>query len=341
MKAYEALRKRIAHVAFDRLWPGFHPYPFALYDEQKVYLLDRVIPIDERFKGNTAISFEGRMLAIWNIAMSPVRDMDVFASKIIHEMFHAYQMEEKETRFPNELEALRLSYDAEHLTHRFAEDRELMAYVETKDLKALDRFIGLRKTRRTRYPEHLAYEEKVEVIEGMAHDVEMLSLKQLDSKLYDREMKETLARLNNKASLMRMRARCYDSGTLIMLAFEDRIRASHGPIGKEERTLFEMVDQGQPAIDHEASDKDIAKIVVDTIREREKTIDDLKNQTEHEEEGYFRIKGLDPMNSWIFKDMLYCKHFLIVEDEKSETRLITKPSLSAMNEKGVIERIIY
>lgn len=341
MKTYEEIGKRIAAIDFDRLWPGFHPYPFALYDERKVYLSDRVIPIDDRFKGNTAITFEGRPLAIWNMALSPVSDMDVLSSKIIHEMFHAYQMEQGETRFPNELEALRLSYDAVHLTHRFSEDVQLMAYVETKDQKALDRFIGLRKTRRARNPQHLAYEERIEVIEGMAHYVEMLSLKQLDHRLYDREMEETLFRLQDQESLIRMRVRCYDSGTLMLLSFADRVLKSHKPIGKEGRTLFELIDQGQKAINHDAADTHIAKIVFDTMEKRKKTVDDMKNKASHVKEGLFRIKGLDPMNSWIFKDTLYCKHFLMVEDDEGETHVIAKPSLSSIDDRLVINRIDY
>ncbi len=341
MKQYEAIRKRIDTIDFARLWPGFHPYPFALYDDQNVYLSDRVIPIDDRFKGNTAITFEGHPLAIWNVAMSPVSNMDVFASKLVHEMFHADQMEQGETRFPNELDALRLSYDAVHLTHRFSEDVQLMAYVETKDQKALDRFIGLRKTRRARNPQHLAYEERIEVIEGMAHYVEMLSLKQLDHRLYDREMKETLFRLQDQESLIRMRVRCYDSGTLMLLSSADRVLKSHKPIGKEERTLFELIDQGQKAIDHDAADTHLSKIVSDTMEKRKKTIDDIKNKASHVKEGLFRIKGLDPMNSWIVEDTLYCKHFLMVEDDEGEPHVIAKPSLSSIDERLVINRIVY
>ncbi|MFP4177443.1 MAG: hypothetical protein ACLFTZ_01630 [Acholeplasmataceae bacterium] len=341
MNRYEAVEKRLRGIAFDRLWPGFHAYRFALYDDRKVYLSDRVIPVDERFKGNTAIAFEGQPLAIWNVATSPIRDADLFASKLVHEMFHAHQMQEGETRFPDEFEALRLTYGADQLTHRFAEDQQLIAYLENKDEKALDRLIGLRKSRRERYPRHLAYEERIEVVEGMAHYVEMLALKQLDRRLYERRLKEAIARLKARKSLVGMRARCYDSGALILLCFENRIRASHGPLGREERTLLEIVDQGQTAVEHHAFDAGIVKVLSERMRERERIIDRMKNEASYTREGSFRIIGFDPLNSWVFRGMLYCEHFLMVEDAKGETHAITEPSLSFVDDELIIDRIIY
>lgn len=58
----------------------------------------------EEFLANTAICYQGRLIAIW--CLSEEMDLDILASKIIHEMFHAYQMECGESRFPEEVEAL-------------------------------------------------------------------------------------------------------------------------------------------------------------------------------------------------------------------------------------------
>lgn len=45
---------------------GFHPFPFAIYDEMTVYFsADRSMARDRRFLGNTVTDLDGRLTAIF------------------------------------------------------------------------------------------------------------------------------------------------------------------------------------------------------------------------------------------------------------------------------------
>ena len=110
MKLYNDIVDRLEKIDFNKLFPGFTRYEFALYSNETVYLKDNTIPWDNRFIGNTSIMYENNYIAIWNMDYS-IDDIDIFTSKIIHEMFHAYQLEHNETRWPNEFEALDYQYE--------------------------------------------------------------------------------------------------------------------------------------------------------------------------------------------------------------------------------------
>ena len=78
---------RLDRLDLDGLWPGFRRYEFVLYDTEYAVLNGKVFPRPEEFWANTAISWQGRQVAIWNTRND--LDMDVLASKLAHEMFHA------------------------------------------------------------------------------------------------------------------------------------------------------------------------------------------------------------------------------------------------------------
>ena len=104
MEIYSLVKEKIDSVVFEELWPCFKRYDFALYNASQVILNWQIFSKTEEFLANTAICYQGRLIAIW--CLSEEMDLDILASKIIHEMFHAYQMECGESRFPEEVEAL-------------------------------------------------------------------------------------------------------------------------------------------------------------------------------------------------------------------------------------------
>src|SRR6056297_844840 len=79
-------------------------YNFALYNDDTVIINNKTIKKTDEFIVNTAIKYQGEYLAIWYLQNE--MDVTILASKLIHEMFHAFQNEQKEKRFPNEFEAL-------------------------------------------------------------------------------------------------------------------------------------------------------------------------------------------------------------------------------------------
>src|SRR5699024_11914741 len=130
---YHQIQARLDRLDFTDLWPGFHLFPFALYDDQIVYLADYEIPWDERFLANTAIAFEGSYMAIWNMDFEVNKDLDLLTANIVHEMFHCYQNEHGESRFANDLELLRYPLDIEIFQTKYAENERLVHYIQTAD----------------------------------------------------------------------------------------------------------------------------------------------------------------------------------------------------------------
>ena len=118
---YEQIAEIIGTVDFSRLWSGFHPLKFALYDDERCFFDGRYIEKTAAFCANTAIEYAGEPIAIWNVSQKI--DPRILASKMIHEMFHAFQMEKGESRFPDEMDALkRYRYDPINLSAKLREN---------------------------------------------------------------------------------------------------------------------------------------------------------------------------------------------------------------------------
>ena len=54
---YHAVAGQLDRLDFAALYPGYHRYPFALYDEEQVCLEGQLFPWDDRFLGNPSINF--------------------------------------------------------------------------------------------------------------------------------------------------------------------------------------------------------------------------------------------------------------------------------------------
>ncbi len=190
--------KRLRKLDLNSLWPGFHVFPVALYDNENVYLtgfkdlpkgfvLDDAIAVgrkDSRFYGNTATNIEGQLVAIWDIrtiseSISPSRLM----SLIVHESFHAFQQEINEQRYADEMLLLRYPFEEENLALRLLERRELIRSVfagsDREHVEAMRSFAGLRERRRSLIRDLLDYELALETYEGAAAYVETLSYHKL------------------------------------------------------------------------------------------------------------------------------------------------------------------
>ena len=109
-------------VDFGNIWNGFTRYDFALYDEERVYLKNTVIPRDNRFLGNTAIEYNDAYIAIWHIENPSSEDSEILAANIVHEMFHAFQKEKGESRFPSDLKMLDYPYSEENIDVKYSEN---------------------------------------------------------------------------------------------------------------------------------------------------------------------------------------------------------------------------
>ncbi|MBR4462681.1 MAG: hypothetical protein IKS51_08895 [Erysipelotrichaceae bacterium] len=177
---YREIENRLDRIDFSVLYRGFSAFPFALYDEEQAFLKEGYTEKPAEFIGNTSIRYKGEYIAIWNIS-EEARDCDVLSSKIVHEMFHAFQHVSNERRWADEQAALvKYRYDEMNITLKLKEAECMRKCLMEDSPEDFYRLLALRKSRRDLFPYEYDYESRIEQIEGSAHFVELSALKQLD-----------------------------------------------------------------------------------------------------------------------------------------------------------------
>ena len=97
---YNQISEAIAKIDFSKIWEGFEPLKFAVYNDDKCFFNGAFIEKTVDFCANTAIEYQGDIIAIWYVREE--LEIPVFASKIVHEMFHAFQEKRGWDCFANE-----------------------------------------------------------------------------------------------------------------------------------------------------------------------------------------------------------------------------------------------
>ena len=214
---YREVERAVASLDFGRIWPGFAPLKFALYDAEKCFFDGRFVEKTGAFCANTSIRYEGEQIAIW--MMQEELPVPLLASKLVHEMFHGFQTLRGWDCWPDEMEALRrYRYDPENLSLKLRENELLLSLLGGPDAAAFRELTALRKRRSGVFPFEFSYESKVEEIEGTANYVEWQVLKQLDEAAADAltdRMRETVTQ---SGSLFPIRISCYFTGALLIHA---------------------------------------------------------------------------------------------------------------------------
>lgn len=209
---YKEIEKRVAKVDFSALWEGFSPLRFAVYTNQECYFDGHYIEKTDAFCANTSINFNGEAIAIWNISEEP-KDMDILSASMIHEMFHAFQLNRGECRFADEREALfQYRYSVGNLSAKYEEAVFMKAVLEGSDPSAYSRLLSLRKMRADRYPYEYGYEARLEQIEGTANFVEANALAQLNPKKGQLAWQSILDRICRPESYFPIRRISYGTG---------------------------------------------------------------------------------------------------------------------------------
>lgn len=176
---YNSVSLKISTLNHDEFWPGFSPVKFALYSDSECFFHGNYIEKTDDFCANCAIRYNQEYIAIWHVMGD--MDMDVLTSKIVHEMFHAYQFTKGWDCFPDEMDALTTyRYFAKNLNGKLYESELIISLAEEFDANKYKELLALRKYRSESFPYEYQYESKVEEIEGTANYVEWMALKQLD-----------------------------------------------------------------------------------------------------------------------------------------------------------------
>lgn len=329
---------RLERLDFDRLWPGFRQYEFALYDDAQAVLNGALFPRPEEFWANTALPWQGRQVAIWG--MREDLDPDVLASKLAHEMFHAFQQEREEGRFANEIEAAgRLRPTPEHLQLCFEENRLLAGLAERFDPAVWERLLSLRRTRQEGYPYEYGYQCRVEAIEGAAQYVELSVLERLAPEKYERALARLTGRLARPEALMSLRPMCYDTGALLLLVLArnglplDRSVGPGAPLFAQA-----LVDAAAPlSAPPEPSPALLAALRTheEKLRERAEAI----RAGGTRRRGAFRLLGFNCYDPQRLEGYVFSGGYLAYENENGEQVVLTEDAMFRMEGERLTEVI--
>lgn len=347
-KLYEKINNLLNKVDFEAIWPEFHKYPFALYNKEQVYFENSVIPYDERFRGNTSIEYENRYIAIWNVDYID-DDVEELASNMVHEMFHAFQCERGEKRFPKDLVTLSYPTDIKNYEMKHLENVKLAETYEKEEiddkLSLLSEFASIRKKREAIIGEFIQCEYETETVEGIAEYCGTRALKQLNINKYNKRIENYIKILKKCDSVFfDPRRISYYVGALLMVMLNDVGISLYHNIGTAEKTVFEMVSQKMKLIDEFELDSarnirdEVDKYIIGKKTKFQEffTLNPTRNEVDCE------ICGYDPMNMIKVGNQILCSHFIALKDLKThESRIIYGPVVIELKDKSLDEVKAY
>jgi len=335
------INMRLAKLDFESLWTEFHYFQYALYDKTTVYLDNGDITVwDQRFIGNTAIEFQGRLLAIWNIGEAKIKDFDVFTSKLVHEMFHAFQKEKHETRWANEIHGLAYDYNLTNMTLKHQENEMLCQCFEAYDQRDWNDFVSLRLYRDSMYAANVRYEAGIEVIEGMAQYIEIKALRRLNLVKGNKALQDIIKTLKNAANLFPIRKSCYHSGTLLCLVAENAGLTIRHLIGHETKTIFELISEAGEYKVFEAEDENVETNLEKYELYRQLTLKRTVAKATTIIEGDFMLIGMDPLNTFSYQGRIHCRDFVMYQDQET-SKLIQQACVLELDAQNHIRKIYY
>lgn len=352
LSVYQDVEKNIQKLDFSLLHPGFHKYRFALYTQEQVCLDGELLPYDERFLANTAICLDGEYIAIWDMGYGEesALDTELLTYQIVHEMFHCFQYESGETRFPNDLKLLNAPADFGYYTGKYLENQYLAECFSQEPEngasaipEALLQFFALRNSRFSRYGEYMQEELKAETAEGVAEFVGLKALKFINAAKYHAIIKDYLGKLRNDLPLLfDTRRLSYYTGTLFCLAierFQPPLKNEFGelPVFRQ-NPLRTALPEPSPLC--HSQNCEAIRIEFRKLTEKQDRI-----VSEHRKNNPYTdcpavICGYDPMNMFRSGNLLYCSHFLFLQSGTGTIRL-DGPVLAVLKDGAATEVLGY
>ena len=220
-QAYCQIEARFDRLDFSALFRGFHRFPFALYDDSHAFINGKTIDKPAGFLGNTSVKYNGEYTAIWKLEEG-AQDWDVLASKLVHEMLHAFQNASGETRWADEREALaKYRYDETNFSVKLTEADCMRHCLTEHSSEDFERLLRLRRARRERFPYEYDYEARIEQIEGTANHIELAALKQLDETKAKQRWEALFTDLSDPSRYFPVRAVTYLSGAAMIACLRE------------------------------------------------------------------------------------------------------------------------
>lgn len=336
---YYQVKKAISLVDFKKIWPGFEPLKFALYDNETCFFDGQYITKTNDFCANTSICFQGEQIAIWMVAEK--LDVSVLASKLVHEMFHGYQTVQGWDCWPNEMEALyNYQYHAENLSLKLRENEILLELLDRFDTASCRELLMSRKFRSEKYLYEFSYESKVEEIEGTANFVEWQVLKQLDPEKASALTDRMRAAMTKPDYLFPIRISSYYTGALVinallqagMYSFDPAVRPAALSVLKD----IDGIDGQFP------ENKTCIATVTDAIntfnRKTEEIIQSALDRNDIVLHGPFELVGLNIYDARCFNGYLTSTFFLMYREDE-ENKMIEGNFVIRMIDEKTIDAV--
>ncbi len=336
---YRQIEENIGKLDFERIWPGFRPLKFALFDDGRCFFDGRWVEKTEAFCANTSIVYQGEQIATWKAEGE--RDLSVLSSKLVHEMFHGFQRLRGWDCWPDELEALfHYAYRAENLSLRLRENELLLTLLEHDDLDALRELLSHRKRRSELYPYEFSYESRAEEIEGTANYVEWHALRQLDAAKAEAltdEMRETLTKPER---LFPIRISCYMSGALLIHAL---LRAGLYAFDPPARPASALVladaapsDGGFPG--REACCRRVSEAIAAFRAESASIVRVALERNELVLSGPLELAFVNIYDAWYYEGFLTSRYFVMYKDG-GENRMLPGNFVIRMQDEKTIAAV--
>lgn len=319
---YNRIYENISKIDFDAIWKGFHPYQFALYDKVSVYLKDKMIPYEQCFIGNTSIKYDKEQIAIWNV--EDVKDADpiMMASNMIHEMFHAYQFENGEKRYADDLYALDYPDILKNYIMKHSENIALAKAFMQKSNKDrseyISQFIASRAEREKILGKYIRCEYLTETLEGMAEYAGLNALLQLDKDMYEKRIRRYIDIISEPDNtLFDIRRTAYYTGAVLYTVLNKAKISVYHEIAGASETPFEILRKKVIAGNlPEAVSADKVKASFNNfLLERTKKFDDFFSSERVSHEGDYTICGYDPMNMIKENGSILCRYFIMLKQK--------------------------
>ena len=319
---YQEVHEAIASLDFERIWPGFSPLKFALYDDEKCFFDGRFVEKTDAFMANTSIVYEGEQIAIWKVQEE--LEIPVLTSKIVHEMFHGFQTQKGWTCWPDEMEALyRYAYQTENLSLKLRENELLLKLMDHFDEASYRESLAHRKLRSEKYPYEFSYECKVEEIEGTANYVEWQVLRQLDADKAAALTEHMCSVMTRPEYLFPIRISSYYTGALAIHAM---LQADAYEFETAERpVMLEILKNIEPSDGTFPGEEMISRKVTDAVdafnQESERIIQSALEKNEVVLTGPLELVFVNIYNARCYKGYITSTFFLMARDSAGDKML--------------------
>ncbi|MDO4605087.1 MAG: hypothetical protein Q4B23_03815 [Helcococcus sp.] len=322
LQLYNTVNTILKTIDFNALFEGFHKYRFALYTSKEIIIDGKTIPYQDEFRGNTSIFYEGKYVAIWNMEFDPVDDPEKLAYYLIHEMFHCHQYTNNETRYPSDFELLNYPDDIDNFVNKYNENKYLVDAYEQRDIELLRKFAYIREMRYKIYPSMVSQELKAETLEGMAEYIGLKALEFINAEKYRAIIDDYLGKLKAESNLLfDVRRISYFTGTIFFLCLE-QFGFSVNNVFDSEETAYE---QNRIDITDVTAEIISYSFILNNYKQlrqekRAKVEEHIKHSKYIESNAF--ICGYDPMNMFRIDDVVFCSHFVCI-NENDEVKTIS------------------